>query len=73
MKKVLRRLAWAGLTLLIGIAWVLLWVWIFTLLVGPLGWAWANMIQFWGIFIGLFWVTLKSLWIWADLKRDGKI
>jgi hypothetical protein len=73
MKRVWNRLVWGLLTLLAGAAWVALWIFIFTLLVVPLGYAWANMIQFWGIFLGLFWITLKSLWVWHDMKRAGDI
>lgn len=73
MKKVMRRLAWGLLTLLAGAAWVALWIWVFILLVGPLGYALASMIQFFGIFGGLFWLTLKSLWIWQDMRKEGKV
>jgi hypothetical protein len=59
--KFLRRLGWAVLTLLAGAAWVALWIFLFSVMIGSLGYQWASFIQFWGVFVGLFWLTLKSL------------
>lgn len=73
LSKVARRLVWAVLTLLAFAAWVALWVFIFSLLVGPLGYPWADMIRFWGIFLGGFYIMLRSFWVFDDLRKAGQV